>query len=1191
MTKLVDFFKKRWVISLLGILALGLFIWFIGPLFAFAEYAPLESELNRWLLFAALLLLWLLKVAWSYFKAKKENFQMMLAMAAENKSDSSEEQQASDEEVQLLQERLSEALGVLKETRLGSGPDKQFLYQLPWYIIIGPPGAGKTSLLKNSDLKFPLSDSYGKDAVRGVGGTRNCDWWFTEDAVLLDTAGRYTTQDSNETVDQAAWLGFLDLLKKNRSRRPINGVIIAVSIADLLGQSNEQSLAQARAIRQRIQELYERFSIHFPVYLLFTKCDLLAGFMEYFDELDRDRRAQVWGMTFDLEDSEQEKRNNTEQFNQEFELLQQQLQQQLLARLERERGAERRNQIYTFPQQFGSLKELISPFIEEVFQSSRYANDVMFRGVYFTSATQEGSPIDRIMGAMASNFGLESQSNVMPEGVGKSFFINRLLGKVVFAESGLAGTNLKKEKQRSWFQRGAFIGVAALTAVMAGVWASSYFANQAYIKEIETQTAEIQAKIDKVDPNGTNVLPILPLLDQLRNIPGGYADQQAEKSHWSQAFGLYQGDKLGDASVSLYHRLLKNIYLPRLMSRIETQLQNNADNTDYLYEALKAYLMLADPEHYDADAEQAWYNLDWKYNLPADVTTAQRQAMITHLHSLLASRPAPLPRPLNAELIAQTRELLQETPLANRVYARLKLELLKNDESAFSISDKAGRNAPMVLTRKSGLALSSGIPSLFTCKGYSLELLPNSERIISQQAGNNWVLGGGEELSLSVKQMAQLREDVLKLYFQDYISHWEELLADVQIKSVSSQAQLVEMLNIISDKDSPIKLFYEAAGKETNLTCLLKIEQTIGQKIEQKASSVKSSLESIMRTSIPEVSVSVRSGVSPNMVREHFKNFNDFVITKDGVPPALDRTLANLNELHVYLNSLLHASGDELVLEQRKEIMSVISKVTLDGKRAPAPVAEMVKGITDSSRNLVSGGVRNHLNLMWKSDVLPFCQQAIGGLYPIAQSSREITFEDFTHFFGHGGLMDEYFKKYLLKSVEKGRKGWRWNARAGGGEAVSRRALKQFQRADKIKNIFFRMGKQSPKISFKLKPISMNPSISQFIMDIDGQVLKYAHGPIRPVPMKWPGPNNSGQVRIQLVPPIQGSRSGLSKEGPWALFRLFDQADIRPTSNPAVFIMTFNIQGREAKFELRANSAVNPFQLNDLRSFKCLPNL
>ena len=106
----------------------------------------------------------------------------------------------------VLGERMTEALETLKR----SSGKRNYLYDLPWYIIIGPPGAGKTTALVNSGLKFPLAGADGGKAVAGTGGTRYCDWWFTEDAVLIDTAGRYTTQDSDAEVDKKSWLAFLD---------------------------------------------------------------------------------------------------------------------------------------------------------------------------------------------------------------------------------------------------------------------------------------------------------------------------------------------------------------------------------------------------------------------------------------------------------------------------------------------------------------------------------------------------------------------------------------------------------------------------------------------------------------------------------------------------------------------------------------------------------------------------------------------------------------------------------------------------------------------------------------------------------------------------------------------------------------------------------------------------------------------
>ncbi|WP_333874583.1 type VI secretion system membrane subunit TssM [Methylobacter sp.] len=1182
----MNFIKQRWFVSLLGIIALALFIWFIGPLFAFAKYEPLEPETHRIYLISAFFAIWLTIQIWSFFKARNQNNQILSALATTSEPSLSPELQASKEEIETLKDRLQEALEILKKTRLGGRTGQQFLYQLPWYIIIGPPGSGKTTLLKNSDLKFPLSDHYGKDAIRGVGGTRNCDWWFADEAVLLDTAGRYTTQDSHGKVDQAAWLGFLDLLKKHRSRRPINGAVIAVSITDLLEQNKAQQQALAQSIRKRIQELHEHFNMRFPVYVLFTKCDLLAGFMEFFDDLDREKRAQVWGMTFPL--NENTKENIVDQFPSEFELLEKQLQNQLIDKLERERGSERRNLIYTFPQQFISLSEVIKPFLDEIFQLSRYEYPAMVRGVYFTSGTQEGSPIDRIMGSLANNFGLDRQNLTPIASPGKSFFINRLLSDVIFAESGLAGSNLNLESKRAWLQRGAFLSVSALALLMATIWVSSFVRNKIYIQQVAEQAKEVQQSLKAVDPNQTDLLSILGILDKTREISGGYADQ-TEGTPWSLNFGLYQGDKLGKAAIKLYQNLLKEVFLPGLMLRIEQQIQNNTNNTDYLYEALRVYLMLSYPEHYNPEAIRTWITLDWEHNLPLEVTNEQRQALTGHLDALLDFRPTPLPRPLNTKLIAGSRASLENTPVAKRLYSRLRLELSNIEIPDFRVSEKAGRDATLVLSSKSGNPLTKGIPGLFTCSGYRDVFLKHVDRLIDQYSEENWVIGMTKQEKLSDQELKLLGENVFKLYLEDYIKTWDALLDDIQITPFSGQTQMVEVLNIVSSDNSPLRLFLEAVDQETSMSCLVKKDKSLLDKASDKLTTAKSTLDTII-SSTTESKVVMPPEITTNLVTNHFKDLHDLVQSENESPSALKRSLSLLNELYVYLNSLLHASGDELVGEQRKQIVQIVEKVKMDGKRAPFPVSRMMENIAEGSQNLVSGGVRKQLNAMWQSSVLPFCQKAIQGLYPIAKSSREITYEDFTYFFGPNGLMDEFFNKYLVSSVEKGGQNWQWNNRDEGGSGISSMAIKQFQRADTIKNTFFRMGKQSPAVSFKLKPISMSPDITQFILDVDGQILTYAHGPVRPVSMKWPGPNDSGQVRIQLLPPLQGT-SGISKEGPWALFRLFDEAQISRTSNPAIFIMTFKIQGREAKFELQASSVVNPFQLPDLQAFQCLQNL
>ena len=354
-------------------------------------------------------------------RRRRANDRMSTELAAS--ADASAPADASAEEVAALRGRIQEAMTILKKTKLGGGKGgRQYLYQLPWYLLIGPPGAGKTTALLNSGLRFPLADRLGNQAVQGVGGTRNCDWWFTDEAVLIDTAGRFTTQDSDRAADSGAWSGFLSLLKRYRRRQPINGVVIAISLSDLMTLSEPDRRAQATAVRQRLRELDEQLGIRFPIYVMFTKGDLVAGFVEFFDDLGKQEREQVWGHTFPIEESQGDG-NVVESFAREFDALVTRLNERLVERLHQEQDFQRRSMIFGFPQQIASLREPLYDFLREIFQPTRFESRPLLRGFYFASGTQEGNPIDRIMGAMASAFGIGRQAVTGFSGSGRSYFL------------------------------------------------------------------------------------------------------------------------------------------------------------------------------------------------------------------------------------------------------------------------------------------------------------------------------------------------------------------------------------------------------------------------------------------------------------------------------------------------------------------------------------------------------------------------------------------------------------------------------------------------------------------------------------------------------------------------------------------------------------------------------------------------
>src|SRR6516164_1199703 len=299
MSALKSILRSRFVMYLLGMLIAALIIWFIGPLIGIAGSEPLSGALQRVL--AITLMPALLGLGTTFVALRNgRNADGLAAGVAAQPSPQAAAVAASSAEVADLGKRLKEALDLLKKSKAAKRWGRGWLYQLPWYMFIGPPGSGKTTALTNSGLNFPLAEQLGKNAVRGVGGTRSCDWWFTDDAVLIDTAGRYTTQDSEAAVDAGAWTGFLRILKKFRKRQPINGAIVAIGLPDLISASEAQRLEHAKAIRLRLLDLHQRLKVRFPIYVLFTKADLIAGFVEFFDDLGREEREQVWGMTFDV---------------------------------------------------------------------------------------------------------------------------------------------------------------------------------------------------------------------------------------------------------------------------------------------------------------------------------------------------------------------------------------------------------------------------------------------------------------------------------------------------------------------------------------------------------------------------------------------------------------------------------------------------------------------------------------------------------------------------------------------------------------------------------------------------------------------------------------------------------------------------------------------------------------------------
>ena len=1296
-----------WSISILaiGVALLCLLIWHAGPLLAIGAMQPLAPIWSRIAVISVILLIYAIYGLYLLLKAAQQNQHILDRFFGKNKNDSDE---IDKETLTSLRKIIQSSLNQLKTLQITTTglrkllEGKRYLYELPWYLVIGHSNSGKTTALINSGLKFPLGaqmQSAASALAKNEHNTANCDWWFSHEAVLIDTAGRYTEQEPSPK-NKAEWMGLLGLLRQYRTRTPINGAIVVVSIGELLAKNDAENMKHASQLRERLLELRRVLGVRFPVYVVITKMDLLAGFSEYFESQTTDTRSQVWGFTLPYTAKKQSLKKQSDNENSanslekaisvELTALKQVLDNGLLVRLQEGLDNDLRQSLYQLPQEFAGLIPRLTRFVDSVFQDSRYDNTElhnMLRGVYFTSAAQgnvrevsdKRTLWQRFLNAINAKseevndsepnsvMSTQSQSTSTKEsneqGVGqssrkailgnRSYFLRDLFTKIIVPEAHLARPNLIWEFRFRVIRLVAYSIVIVLSVWLAAGFSVSHENNSKYLNSVAGKTVSLTKQVSTLfAANGEEKLQAIPdVLTAAQELPT-YTGLSLESPSSSFRFGLYSGPTVIAASDKVYAYLQDHFLLPQIIRRMESVLELAVRDKDSktAYDTLRVYLQLHDPKHYNAQDLKTWMQKD--LSQPESLAFfGGRTAMTAHIAQLFsAQRVVQSPFVKNEKLVQQTRQFLDGATSMERLYERAKSAMQLEAPQEFTLLRAVGPQAGTVFARASDQPIGKGIDGLFTYDGYHnlfSKRLP--EFLAKAQIDDAWVMGysspdgtkAAEKNASTLLDSAidddELTREIRRQYLNEYAQRWTFFLNDIRTVTGANLAFDLTVLRTFAAPDSPLSRLARAAAKETTLSRSLNTKPELDKNFIDKAS------EQLTKKSRDVLGLSSKERQERELVDNRFAALREIVTgqadvnseqsgqTPQGEKLGLENIIGLLNE---YYTLLVVADAALNTNSLPPGSIEAGMKLKLEGDKLPAPFKQVLSALAESGSQKIGDGASaiyraqaqqqvNQINAVLASQVTDVCKRSIEGRYPFSKTSQDVSIDDFNRLFASGGTADDFFQKYLAPYIETSSRPWKYKLPSSvktslsssqsssipnvvgllgntgptlDGELIAL-LTKQgpnpdiFAQIAEIRESYFR-GTAGKNVAWKvdMKIAEMDPSIVELIINIDGQVTRYSHGPIQVQTIIWPGSRGGTVAELTALPRIKPDTSSIVTSGAWALLRLLERGKITTSNAGGKAEVEFNLDGRKVVLDFNSGSFSNPLTSNLFANFHCPGN-
>lgn len=1121
-----------------------------------------------------------------YRHAQKGEF---LAEAIQHDIQTEYGKQKDKDELQLVNQHMKESIQLIRKSKLGDKKGNAALYELPWYMVIGNPAAGKSSAIYHSGLKFPFEASHQKMLFSSLSGTRNCDWFFSTEGVLLDTAGRYSVY----AEDHSEWLGFLGLLKKSRSKAPINGLIVIVSIAELVSQSPEKSNKLAKNLRARIQDLTERLEIFAPVYLVFSKMDLIAGFTEFFECYEVNEFDQVWGATLKYDPNSAN--NAVELFEQHYSVLYDGLKGLSTTHLSRRHSQNISPSVMTFPLEFKSLKPVLKTFIDTLFEENPYQFKPVFRGFYFTSALQEGMIESPMTEQLAQDFNLSkspnSENGILSNSLSQNhgYFLKGLFSDVILKDKNLVKQHINPGRKKQRYL--AFIAALVGVSIILGLWVWSYHHNQQLI-------VDVQADLDKVvqlekqsgQELSTQLNALLILQERMQQL-----DQFEDDQPIQFGFGLYQGNELRDKLKVEYLKGVKQVvlqptqqnivqYLQRVKgneaslkaNHINVEIKQVAKNQQYLepsetnpqdaYNALKAYLMMSNAQYMETSHLSDQVTRFWRSWLDSNRGKMPRGEMIQKAEQILSysmtlanDQQFPV---LEADslVVDQARQVLlsiiRGMPARDRVYNEIKMRAAVR-YPAVTVKQLVGGNSQNTVLG------SYALPGIFTYKAWSDYV----EKAIDEAAnrptdGKDWVLNSTQSDDLTFSGSPdQIRKQLTALYKQEYIAEWRKFLNGIHYAKTNNFKQQAKNIEILGEPEkSPIRSIVNYISKETSwdnpvvqaelaapqtgfmawfkAKVLSNNEAKVVQQTSNQAQGVISKefqmFYQMVRKRDDQQNKSLLDEYMQSLAQVRSK-FNDLKSAGDIGPSAMTLVKQTINDQNSVFNSTQKIIDEKMSVGLNELDQQILQKL-------------LMSPLTQSFDSLLIPA-QDEINKLWMLQANQPFTANLSQKYPFNSSaSLQATSHEISQILGENGSIARFVKDNLDPLVI--RRGYTLTSKTWKdlGLSLNPQFVMNFQ-----SYVAPSHGMATGELNQTIAPTATNQSNFQFYplentqvlsytIDIDGQRMVYENGIQQWVNFVWPNKGSIPGARITAVDLEGQTHTIFDEPGEYGINRLIDSA-------------------------------------------------